>query len=112
MTIGAFISPACAHAPPPARACALRTAQLREQVARIEAAAQDVEDYVRLLSRERSERHIARLLLAATPAGQDVQLDTVPLATIRKNSRSAGPPRASCAPPRSPSSKTATAPDA
>ncbi|WLQ62080.1 MULTISPECIES: hypothetical protein [Streptomyces] len=63
----------------------LRTAQLREQAARIEAAAQEREDYARLTPpRERSERRVARLLLAATPAGQDTQLDAVPLATIQE----------------------------
>ncbi|MFF0408680.1 DUF2637 domain-containing protein [[Kitasatospora] papulosa] len=62
----------------------LRTAQLREQAARIEAAAQDAEDYARLTPRERSERRVARLLLAATPAGQETQLDAVPLATIQE----------------------------
>ncbi|MCX4417887.1 DUF2637 domain-containing protein [[Kitasatospora] papulosa] len=62
----------------------LRTAQLREQAARIEATAQEREDYARLTPRERSERRVAHLLLAATPAGQDTQIDAVPLATIQE----------------------------
>ncbi|MFG3545366.1 hypothetical protein [Streptomyces clavifer] len=61
MTIGAFITPACARAPPPAHAYALHTAQLREQAARTEAAVQDAENYARLGPRERFERRIARL---------------------------------------------------
>lgn len=60
-TIGAFITPACARAPPPAHACELRAARLREQAARIKAAAQDAEDYARLGPRERFGRRIAGL---------------------------------------------------
>lgn len=66
------------------RACAgwLGTAQF--QAARIEAAAQEAEDYARLSPRARSERRVARLLLDATPAGHDVQAEVVPLATIQE----------------------------
>ncbi|MCY1649386.1 DUF2637 domain-containing protein [Streptomyces sp. SL203] len=61
----------------------LRTAQLREQAARIEATAQEREDYARLTSRAlRTPRRPP--LLAATPAGQDTQIDAVPLATIQE----------------------------
>ncbi|WP_143662475.1 hypothetical protein [Streptomyces sp. f51] len=49
----------------------LRAAQLREETAR-------------LTPRERSERRVARMLLTATPAGQETQLDIVPLATIQE----------------------------
>ncbi|MFI6125483.1 hypothetical protein ACIBCU_38240 [Streptomyces sp. NPDC051064] len=57
--------------------------QLREQVARVEAAAQEAEDYARLSPRERSERCGAHLLLDATPAGEEVQIEAVSLATIQ-----------------------------
>ncbi|HBF82311.1 MAG TPA: hypothetical protein DD420_20995, partial [Streptomyces sp.] len=63
----------------------LHTAKLREETARLEAAAQDAEDYARLSPRERSERRVARMLLDAAPAGQDIQIESVPPATIQES---------------------------
>ncbi|MFD6331652.1 hypothetical protein ACFWGI_19030 [Streptomyces niveus] len=45
----------------------LVTAQLRADTARAEAAAEAADDYARLTPRQRSERRVARMLLAAQP---------------------------------------------
>ncbi|MFH9697393.1 hypothetical protein [Streptomyces globisporus] len=58
-------------------------ATLREEAARIEAAAIEHEDYARLSPRERNERRVARMLLEAS-GGEGVTLESVPLADIQE----------------------------
>ncbi|MFB7983799.1 DUF2637 domain-containing protein [Streptomyces vinaceus] len=59
-------------------------AQARYEASMIEARAQQAEDYARLTPRERSERLVARMLLAAgaNPATAERDVDLVPLARV------------------------------
>ncbi|WP_185993065.1 DUF2637 domain-containing protein [Streptomyces sp. 130] len=64
---------------------AVRAAELRAQAARIEAEIEAAEDYARLGVRQRNARRVARMLLAAHPAGTPaaaITVEAVPLATI------------------------------
>lgn len=56
-------------------------ATLREEAARIEAAAVEREDFARLTPRERNERRVARMLLRVC-APDAVELETVPLTEV------------------------------
>lgn len=59
-------------------------AAARHEVSMIEARARQAEDYARLTPRERSERLVARMLLAAgvTPETAEAQIGAVPLSTV------------------------------
>ncbi|MFB7553099.1 hypothetical protein [Streptomyces sp. NPDC056154] len=65
----------------------LRTVQLREERARIEAVAEAADGYARLTPRQRSARRVARMLLVehrpGTPADQ-IDPETVPLAAVQQ----------------------------
>ncbi|MFJ8570417.1 DUF2637 domain-containing protein [Streptomyces sp. NPDC093514] len=59
-------------------------ADLRYEAAMIEAKIQQAEDYARLTPRERSERQVARMLLAAgvPPQTAELHVESVPLSTV------------------------------
>ncbi|ROV64511.1 hypothetical protein [Streptomyces globisporus] len=62
---------------------ALEAARLREEAARVEAAAVEAEDVARLSPRERNERRVARMLLEAAESEAGITLEAVPLADIQ-----------------------------
>lgn len=70
-----------------AAAAERKAAEDRAAAARAEAAAEAAEDYIRLTPRERSVRRVARMLLAAHPAGTSpaaIDIKAVPLSVIEE----------------------------